>query len=115
MSLFTERSQLDQDLAFKDSLILRALEAANHAAVTLQGCFQTFYELPPERLQAVLNHSIPSTLAMFQGNTTFGAAVNAALDAAEFGSVRAPVELPAHVSFNGKAFVIATPTPEINV
>ena len=115
MSLFTERSQLDQDLAFKDSLILRALEAANHAAVTLQGCFQTFYELPPERLQAVLNHSIPSTLAMFQGNTTLGQAVNDSLDSADFGSVRAPVELPAHVTFDGKAFVVVTSTPETNV
>lgn len=111
MSLFTERSQLDQDLAFKDSLILRALEAANHAAVTLQGCFQTFYELPPERLQAVLNHSIPSTLAMFQGNTTFGAAANAALDAAGYGSVRAPVELPPSVTFDGTQFVVAIPEP----
>jgi len=109
MPLFTARSQLDQDLAFKDSLILRALEAANHAAVTLQGCYQTFYELPPERLEAVLNHSIPSTLAMFQGNTIFGAAANAALDAAEYGSVRAPVELPAHVTFDGTAFIVTNP------
>ena len=109
MSLFTERSQLDQDLAFKDSLILRALEAANHAAVTLQGCYQTFYELPPERLEAVLNHSIPSTLAMFQGNTIFGAAANAALDAAEYGSVRAPVELPPNVTFDGAKFVVSNP------
>lgn len=109
MSLFTERSQLDQDLALKDSLILRALDAANHAATTLRECFNTFYSLPADRLEAVLNHNISSTLVMFQGNTNFGAAANAALDAAGYGSVRAPVELPPNVTFNGTQFVVSNP------
>jgi hypothetical protein len=107
MSLFTERSQLDQDLAFKDSLILRALEAANHSALTLRQSYDQFYSLPVERLEAVLNHSIPATLEMFSGNTAFGKAVNEALDSAEFGTVRAPVELPSHVLFDGEKFVVA--------
>lgn len=115
MPLFTERTQLDQDLALKDSLILKALEAANHAALTLRQCYDHFYALPADRLVAVLNNSIPATLAMFAGNTALGQAVNNSLDAAEFGSVRAPVELPAHVTFDGKVFAIATPTPETNV
>lgn len=108
MSLFTQRTQLDIDLAFKDSLILRALEAANHAAITLKECFDLFYALPPDRLADVLNNSIPSTLAMFAGNTSLGQAANNALDAASFGTVRAPVELPPSVTFDGKKFTVST-------
>jgi hypothetical protein len=107
MPLFTERTQLEKDLAFKDSLILRALEAANHSALTLRQCYDQFYVLPTERLSAVLNHNIPATLEMFSGNTAFGQAVNAALDSAEFGTVRAPVELPSHVLFDGEKFIVA--------
>jgi len=109
MPLFTERTQLDSDLAFKDSLILKALEAANHAAITLREAYNQFYALPADRLEAVLNADLQRTLAMFVGNTALGQAVNASLDAAEFGSTRAPVELPAHVNFNGTAFVVGTP------
>jgi len=108
MSLFTERTQLEKDLALKDSLILKALAAANHAAVTLRECYDQFYALPADRLEAVLNNSIPSTLAMFAANTSLGQAVNASLDAAEFGTVRAPVELPAHVTFDGTQFVVGS-------
>jgi hypothetical protein len=112
MPLFTERTQLDQDLAYKDSLILRALEAANHVAVTLDMSYREFWSLPPERLEAVLNADIPRTLAMFAGNTAFGTAANAALDAASYGTVRAPVELPANVTFDGKKFVVTQTTNE---
>ena len=111
MPLFTEKTQLQRDLDFKDSLILRALEAANHVAVTLDMSYREFWSLPSERLEAVLNADIPRTLAMFAGNTAFGTAANAALDAANYGTVRAPVELPPHVSFNGSQFVVTSPVP----
>jgi hypothetical protein len=117
MPLFTERTQLENDLAFKDSLILRALEAANHSALTLRQCYDQFYELPTERLCAVINHSIPATLEMFSGNTAFGQAVHTALDSAEFGTVRATVELPSNITFDGNQFVVAiaevVATPEL--
>jgi hypothetical protein len=112
MPLFTERTQLDQDLAYKDSLILRALEAANHVAVTLDMSYREFWSLSPERLEAVLNADIPRTLAMFAGNTAFGTAANAALDAASYGTVRAPVDLPANVTFDGKKFTVTQTTNE---
>lgn len=106
MALLTERSQLDQDLAFKDSLILRALDAANHVAGTLRECYDLFYALPADRLAAVLNHDLQSTLEMFDGNTSLGAAANTALDLASYGAVRAPVTLPPHVTFNGTEFIV---------
>lgn len=109
MSLFTERSQLDQDLAFKDSLILKALEAAYHSALTLRQCYDEFYALPADRLTAVLNHSIPSTLAMFSANTKLGQAINDSLDSANFAVVRAPVELPPNLTFDGTVFVVSKP------
>lgn len=108
MSLFTQRTQLDQDLAFKDSLILRGLEAAHHMAVTLEMSYREFWELPTDRLEAILNADIPRTLAMFAGNTELGTAVNSALDTAKYGTVRSPVELPPNVSFDGKKFTVTT-------
>lgn len=111
MPLFTEKTQLQRDLDFKDSLILRALEAANHLAITLDQGYREFYALPPERVAAVLNADIPRSLAMMEGNTNLGVAANTALDAASYGTVRAPVELPPHVSFNGSQFVVTSPVP----
>lgn len=109
MPLFTEKTQLQRDLDYKDSLILRALEAANHVAVTLDMSYREFWSLPAERLEAVLNADIPRSLAMMEGNTNLGVAANTALDAASYGTVRAPVELPPHVSFNGAEFEVSNP------
>jgi hypothetical protein len=111
MPLFTERTQLDRDLAFKDSLILLALKATNHLAITLDQVYREFYSLPPDRLAAVLNHDVAASLAMCQNNTALGVPANEALDLVGYGTVRAPVELPPHVSFNGTEFVVTEPQP----
>jgi hypothetical protein len=80
MSLLTSKTQLEKDLLAKDESILRAGEAANHFAAVLKNENEQFWSLPTDRLLAVLNHDVQTTLAIFAVNTATGNALNATLD-----------------------------------
>ena len=80
MPLLTPKTQLEQDLAAKDESVLRAAEATNHLAAVLKNENELFWSLPTDRLLAVLNHDVPTTLATFAANTATGNAINATLD-----------------------------------
>lgn len=88
-------TQLEADLVHKDAFILRAAEATHHLAVVLRDVHQSFWAVPTERLLAVLNADIPTTLQTFQANTALATACNASLDALALPelSERAPVTL----------------------
>lgn len=88
-------TQLEADLLAKDALVIRAAEAAHHLASVLRTCNDSFWSLPTERLLAVLNADIPSTLATFAANTALGTACNANLDAIGLPrlATRAPLEV----------------------
>ena len=116
MSLLTQKTELEKDLSNKDESILQCAETAHHFASLLNNKNELFWSLPTERLLAVLNHDVPTTLATFAANTATGNALNAALDllALPQFSNRAPVTAGrADIIFNGTSFeYLAPPTPE---
>lgn len=92
-SILKPLSETEQDLALKDSLVLRVAEATHHLASTLKSTNDQFWSLPTDRLLAVLNADVQSTLATFAANAGIGLAVNDLLDALNLFSypVRAPL------------------------
>jgi uncharacterized membrane protein len=119
MSLITQKTQLEQDLAEKDAGVLRAATALHHAATVLRCENDRFWAIPTDRLLAVLNADLALTLATFGANTQAGTAINALLDAIASPELprRAPVE-PGRtdITFDGKQFVyVAPPEPEPEV
>ena len=116
MSLITQKTQLEADLAEKDAGVLRAATALHHAATVLAGENDRFWSVPTDRLLAVLNADLALTIATFQANTQAGTAINALLDAVASPELprRAPTE-PGRgdIVFDGTAFVyVAPPEPE---
>jgi len=116
MSLITQKSQLEQDLAEKDAGVLRAATALHHAATVLKGENDRFWAIPTDRLLAVLNADLALTSATFAANTQAGSAINALLDAVASPDLsrRAPLEMGrTDIIFDGTAFVyVAPPEPE---
>lgn len=106
-------TQLEADLAAKDQLVLQAAEATHHLATVLAAVHRAFWSLPEERLLAVLNADVPTTLATFAANTALATACNANLDALDLPrfSHRAILTTPADITFDGAQFV-HTPPPE---
>ena len=80
MPLIKPLTEAEQDLQLKDSLVLRVAEATHHLAATLKNTNEQFWALPTDRLLAVLNADVASTLATFAANTAIGQAVNDSLD-----------------------------------
>ena len=93
MSLIKTLTESEQDLALKDSLVLQVAEASHHLAVTLKQTNDQFWSLPTDRLLAVLNADVISTLNTFAANAGIGQAVNDSLDAVGLPqySTRAPL------------------------
>ncbi len=114
MSIIRQLTEAEADLAWKDSLVLRVAEAANHLASVMTSVHAEFHsKLPPERLVAVLNDDVPASLAMLQGNTEIGTPICNWLD--ELGedcfSARPPLTMGrADIVFDGTAFVYVAPT-----
>ena len=116
MSLTTQKSQLERDLAEKDAGILRAATALHHAATVIKSENTRFWAVPTVRLLAVLNADVPLTLATFAANTQAGTEVNALLDAVASPDLptRAPVTAGrSDIVFDGTAFVYVAPEPEV--
>ena len=80
-SILHTKTKSEQDLALKDSLVLQVAEATHHLAVTLKNTNEQFWALPTDRLLAVLNADVISTLNTFAANAGIGQAVNDSLDA----------------------------------
>ena len=116
MPLIRQLTQSEADLQAKEALVLQAGEATHHLAAVLASTNARFWQLPTDRLLAVLNADVAATLATFAANTALGTAVNASLDALAVPQFahRAPVE-PGRtdIIFDGSAFVyVAPPEPE---
>ena len=115
MPIIRQLNQAESDIAAKEQLVLQAGEATHHLASTLTTTNAQFWNLPTDRLLAVLNADIPATLATFAANTALGLQVNASLDALavpRFAS-RAPVEPGrSDIVFDGASFIhVAPPEP----
>lgn len=115
MSIIRQLTTAEADLQAKEQLVLQAGEATHHLAAVLASTNARFWQLPTDRLLAVLNADVPATLATFQANTVLGMAVNASLDALAVPrfTTRAPVEPGrSDIVFDGTAFVyVAPPEP----
>jgi hypothetical protein len=108
MPILRHLTEFESDLIAKEQLILRAGEATHHLACVLSATNTAFWALPTDRLLAVLNKDIPTTLATFEANTLLGMQVNASLNAlgVPHFATRAPVELGRlDITFNGTKFV----------
>jgi hypothetical protein len=81
MSILHTKTEAESDLAAKDQLVLQVAEATHHLATTLKNTNDQFWSLPTDRLLAVLNDDVTSTLATFAANTAIGQTVNNSLDA----------------------------------
>lgn len=116
MSLLTPKTELEKDLLAKDESVIRCAEAAHHFASVLRNENELFWSLPTDRLLAVLNHDVPTTLATFEANTATGNALNATLDLLALPQFpnRAPVTAGrTDIVFNGTAFeYVAPPAPK---
>lgn len=101
------KDQLEADLWAKQDIVIRAAEATHHLAATLLAVHQSFWHHAPERVLAVLNTDVATTIETFQANTALGHAVNASLVAVDHPrfATRAPVEMPNGYSFDGTAFL----------
>lgn len=109
MSLLTELTQLEIDLRAKDESVLRCAEVAHGLAVALKNEHARFWSLPTDRLLDVLNHNVPSTLAMFAANSAAGQTINALLDQVNDPrfSTRAPIATGrTDIVFDGTTFSV---------
>lgn len=114
-SILKPLSEAEADLAAKDALILQVAEATNHLAVTLKQTNDQFWSLPTDRLLAVLNADVASTLATFAANSAIGQAVNASLDelALPQYQTRAPLTTGRNdIQLDGNSFVLVPVKPE---
>ena len=93
MPLIKPLTEFEQDLATKNLLILQVAEATHHLAVMLKQTNDQFWSLSTDRLLAVLNADVQSTLDTFAANTSIGQSVNDSLDAVGLPqySTRAPL------------------------
>lgn len=109
-SILKPLSEAEADLAAKDALILQVAEATHHLAVTLKQTNDQFWSLPTERLLAVLNADVVSTLATFAANAGIGLPVNDSLDALSLPqySTRAPLLMGRRdIKLDGGVFILA--------
>lgn len=104
-------TQLEADLARKDTVILRVAEATHHLASVLLHSGEIWH-LPTDRLLAVLNADIPATLQTLEAHAALATACNASLDSLDLPemSTRAPV-VPGRsdVVFEDGLFVMLAP------
>jgi len=101
---------------FNRELTVRAVKAAYHVAVTLNECYQLFWNRDPQVIVASMNENIPLTMERFLANTELGAAVNSQLAKTDI-ATRVIVAMPDGYAFNGTEFtytapVIPEPEPE---
>ena len=115
MSILRQLTEAEADLAAKESLVLQVGEATHHLAAVITSTNARFWQLPTDRLLAVLNADVAATLATFAANTALGNAVNASLDALAVTQFvhRVPVEPGrSDIVFDGTAFVHIPPAEE---
>ena len=117
MSLFTQKSQLEADIAEKDAGILRAATAIHYAATVISTENDRFWSIPTDRLLDVLNNNVELTLSTFAANTQAATAINALLDAVAVPELshRAPTESGrSDITFDGTSFaLISHVIPEV--
>jgi hypothetical protein len=89
-------------------LTLRGLKATLHHAITLNECYNLFWQSP--NVLEMLNHDIALTMARFNENTLLGNALNHTLEQAGE-TLRVIVTMPAGYSYDGAQFVYAEPEP----
>jgi hypothetical protein len=113
--LLSTKTQLQKDTALFDKLILDGLEATHHAATVRSECYRQLWDLPPERVLALLNSNIDRSLAVLQANTAQGIADNTSLDLQPITELpnRAPITMPPGYAFEDGEFVFV-PQPIIN-
>jgi len=90
-------------------LTLRGLKATLHHAITLNECYQQFWQSP--NVLQMLNENIALTMARFTENTLLGNALNHALEQAGE-TLRVIVTMPSSYAFNGTEFVYTAPIIE---
>ena len=109
MSLLTQKSQLEKDLAEKDESVMRCAEAVHHLAVILNNENDRFWSLPTDRLLAVMNHDVQNTQYVFASNKQISEAVNSSLDDVNDPrfSIRAPIAPGRNdINFDGAKYTI---------
>jgi hypothetical protein len=87
-------------------LTLRGLKATLHHALTLNECYQKFWQSP--NVLQMLNENIALTMARFSENTLLGNALNHALEQAGE-TLRVIVAMPDGYAFNGTVFTYTPP------
>jgi len=114
MSLITQKTELEQDIADKDAGVLRAATALHYAATVLTEENTRFWRIPTNRLLAILNEDTSITLATLSANSATAASINDMLD--QVGEIelshRAIVSIGEGITFNGTEFVFVPPAPE---
>lgn len=118
--LLRQKTQLEKDEDVLDELVLAVAAAAHNQVVVLKHAHKTIYNLPTERLLALLNSNLVRTEKLFTANTTLAVANNGNLDQLnrpEF-SERAPETMGrTDIVFDAEAvqWVQVPPAPEEEV
>lgn len=107
---------------FEKELTRKAVKAVIHTQVVLSDCYYKFWDRPTQEILDSINSDIPRTMAMFDGNTAIGTAVNERLEKLEGidWEGRVPVVMPEGYSFDSTtntfsytAPVVIVPEPEV--
>lgn len=111
MSILHTLTTTEADLAAKDQLVLAVGEATHHLAVVLSAASEKFWALPTDRLLAVLNSDVLSSIATLTANADLTEAVNSSLEAlgSDLLPTRAPLSGRQDITFDGTAFVFIPP------
>jgi hypothetical protein len=109
MPIIRQLTEAEADLAIKDQMVLQVAEATNQLAQTIKSTSERFWSLPEDRLLAVLNNDIASSVETLEAQAALAEAVNTSLDLIGLValSTRAPVTGRADIVLDGGVFVIA--------
>jgi hypothetical protein len=96
---------------YNRELALRALKAVNHLAVTMNECYNLFWNRDKQEILDSLNANLELTMQRFLANSELGAAVNTQLEKTDV-ATRVIVNMPAGYFFENGVFAYIEPQPE---
>ena len=97
---------------YNRELALRALKAVNHLAITMNECYNLFWNRDKQEILDSLNANLELNMQRFLANSELGAAVNLQLEKTDV-TTRVIVNMPAGYVFENGAFAYIEPTTEI--
>ena len=112
--IITEKTQFQKDLDKKDAFVRQSAHSTCRLVREINDNNRNFWSLPPDRLLAVLNHDVASSLATIALNTQLLNGLMAAISVlgSDFLRFAGTAFVREDIVFNGTEFV-HVPAPEL--